>query len=546
MSSQYKFSVTLLVGILVLNGCAPLNKQASQPALHPHCAATIAPNLPIGHHAIIAHSDGEPQEPVNDHGVVSLKPGRMQTQPNHDGQETEYDSYLRAMIADLKAHAPPGKDGKRHILVFIHGGMNEKQGALARSARLSSCPELTNEYYPIFIDWNSAPLSTYWEHLVWVRQGQHEKFIGPITAPFYLLADIARGVTRAPGVWAQMINYQLQGPESPAKEKSHDRMRVALSHEAVKYQQKIEGGPEVTQKAARDLSPETPGMKAESLVHTMFYPAKMVTSTLIDTIGTGAWDMMVRRSEELFNAPTRWHLLKPEQRQELERYWQKYNRREPLSDYELKRISQIESSYLARSRQGAVELFLRELAKELGPEKHRYSIILVGHSMGAIISCEMVRRHPELPFDDIVFLAAACTVKQCEDTVIPYLRTNRQAQFYNVTLHPYADIRESTSDTLGPACVLVPRGSLLEWLDAFFTNPSTREDRMLGKWRNAITSPGIFPPDVARQVHLKMFAYGDNSVPQRHGAFASEKLATRFWMKDFRDPNKPLYTDSLR
>lgn len=90
---------------------------------------------------------------------------------------------------------------------------------------------------------------------------------------------------------------------------------------------------------------------------------------------------------------------------------------------------------------------------------------------------------------------------------------------------------------LASAGWLVPRGSLLVWLDSFFTKPVTLEDRRLGKWNSAIVNAGMFPGEVRDRVHLKMFPIGDPDQPSKHGSFASEKLTTRFWKTEFQDPN---------
>jgi hypothetical protein len=86
--------------------------------------------------------------------------------------------------------------------------------------------------------------------------------------------------------------------------------------------------------------------------------------------------------------------------------------------------------------------------------------------------------------------------------------------------------------------ILVPRGSLLEWLDGFFTKPMTAEDRRLGKWGTAITSVGIFPKKIRHYVHLKMFPVGvrNSQVPEEHGSFADDKGEVHFWEESFLDP----------
>lgn len=94
------------------------------------------------------------------------------------------------------------KDGKRRILIFVHGGLNSVDGSLDRTNRLY-IRILCTGAYPIFINWNSGLWSSYAEHLFSIRQGHHHNFLkdrlpGLITFPFYLIADVAGSVVKSP------------------------------------------------------------------------------------------------------------------------------------------------------------------------------------------------------------------------------------------------------------------------------------------------------------------------------------------------------------
>jgi pimeloyl-ACP methyl ester carboxylesterase len=304
---------------------------------------------------------------------------------------------------------------------------------------------------------------------------------------------------------------------------------------------------------------------------------------------------MLRRANELFDSPVRWDDVWAEDKKrakqvgsqkwipnhtrikEIARIADSQNPHAELTEEQRKRIlddldallaadpkaQKRKVDYYARSRPGAVEQFLSRLDEECRNGK-RYSITLVGHSMGAIVGNEMLKRHPDLPFDKIIYMAAACSVKDCQDSVVPYLRLRKReknpAQFYNLSLHPIAEAAEASFSPDSPTpilsavgktvvgLVLVPRGSLLEWLDGFFTKPVNYEDRRLGEWGTAITSAGIFPSDVADCVHLKMFPVGIKSkdVPQKHGQFGDDKGEVHFWRPEFCDPNATYRNEELR
>jgi pimeloyl-ACP methyl ester carboxylesterase len=73
-----------------------------------------------------------------------------------------------------------------------------------------------------------------------------------------------------------------------------------------------------------------------------------------------------------------------------------------------------------------------------------WEFVLVGHSMGAIIVNEIVRHYGEkLPISHIVYMAAACSIRDYEDSVWPYLRLgeSQKAETYvhHLMLHPSAE-----------------------------------------------------------------------------------------------------------
>ena len=560
MTHRLSPALCLALASALLAGCSSLNQEGMRAPLTDVKTAAVAEPVDIQLHAVVAGKEGLPRrtellagDEVKFHGSMDVNENR---------------AYLAPMIAHIKATAPRGKDDpRRQILIFVHGGMNEKVGAVQRSARLTrEIFQKDKEFYPVFIDWNSAPVSCWTEHLLYVRQGERRPIFGPLTSPIYLASDIARGVSRAPVVWSTLAHSSLQQP-SRSFMKSAERKRLVAAQEVLKDNTRSTGtGPTVTNATLDQADVRDSAQRLSGAGHPFFFAPKAITATLIDIIGTGAWDMMQRRADQLFQSPTRRADLEAHDRAAIDRIaaivdageQDTIKGRDELHRLagELKRAPEPPAKYrgadyLNQARPGAVEQFLTELENGLGPHpEQRYSITLVGHSMGTIVSNRILINHPKLPIDRIVYMAAACSIKDCSAAVGPYLRENPRANFYNLSLHPYAEVAEANPSlesaspgvadyALASAGYLIPRGSLLVWLDSFFTKPVTLEDRRLGKWDAAIMNAGIFPGEVRNRVHFKMFAIGDRDQPSKHGAFASENFSRRFWKRDFQAPNPP-------
>jgi len=139
---------------------------------------------------------------------------------------------------------------------------------------------------------------------------------------------------------------------------------------------------------------------------------------------------------------------------------------------------------------------------------------VIGHSMGAIVTDEMMINFPDLPYQNVVFMAAAGRIRDFKQTTEPVLRTHRckDLRFYNLSLHPEAEARDL--EVSGAA----PIGSLLEWIDDIFETPVTPIDRTLGKWQNVVYAENEFDPIAARRMFFHRFGLRAPD-PLMHGQF---------------------------
>jgi hypothetical protein len=233
----------------------------------------------------------------------------------------------------------------------------------------------------------------------------------------------------------------------------------------------------------------------------LLFPVRMISSPFIDSFGTSAWDNLLRQTRLLFH---------------------------PMDEYENGHPGP--TSGQAREDLAWIMSKINEKltkARKLDKGPGGWEVVLVGHSMGTIVLNELLRAFPDFPVDTIVYMASASTVTDFEQSVIPFLRRNKSTKFYNLTLHYRAE--EGEQNYLD----LVMRGSLLNWIDNFFSNPMTPKEKTLGAYVNFLRTEQIFIPDDLRgRINQKEFSYSKSlykTDPQKHGDFDN----CRFWKKEF-------------
>ena len=415
------------------------------------------------------------------------------------------------------------------INVFVHGGLNAYATSLARlrDSNLMSGLEASN-CYPIFIVWNSGMISSYAQHLLSIRQGEEHHIIARFTSPFVLISDLAVGVARLPqtyvgriyndfrateltrdsqeehfaddiyGGWAKHTHweglYDFQDPT--AKWEGFEMMIHSME---TNYHNPLpEGG--------KRGHPDRITHYAEYIVTT---PTKIVTLPIIDGLGTEAWAVMQRRTQTMFNRPTTYDIYDK---------LTKWHTDVPTNPVNFNSVS----NWLNSGKSGAMYAFAGSVVDWQNPTNglrtgagQPVPFDFCGHSMGTMVLNELFRRNPEIQASNIVYLAAACSVRDFEISMFPYLVTNPGTQFYNISLHR---MRERDEYCLGElegspsfgwlshvyfVRDLTVRGSLLNWIDDIFQKPNTIPERTMGAWENITRTLPDIPIGLRPQIHLR-------------------------------------------
>lgn len=426
------------------------------------------------------------------------------------GDRPDIDKQVEDIVDNIKAK------GVNNILLIVHGGLNRIQKSVERAKEQTG--EILKKdaqrpaYYPIFVNWDSGMGEAYWDHLWRIRQGREAPKLGPVTSPAYLASDIGRALIRLP------ITYGYQGynaiiPVQVASEDDLQRFNKEFYDREMPHEHGIRLGTDNQRTFLRRLWDKAgyvfPGV------------LKLVTTPALDTVGVSAWDNMLRRTMNVFRRSDD-YIPKDDPTDTQSRDFDKLTLSAPTAENESKSPPTGALAKLMRALRGL------KTKDSNGPQ---YTITLIGHSMGTIILNELLRKYSDkekdLLYKNIVYMGAACSINDFESAVIPYLRNNVETNFYNLTLHPSAEQNETILD-------LVPRGSLLVWIDTFATKPSTLADLRLGAWNNAIAAWKFIPQGVRRRITLKGFGINDPKTntresgytkPQEHGDFNDEE----FW-----------------
>jgi pimeloyl-ACP methyl ester carboxylesterase len=438
-----------------------------------------------------ATTGGQPSEqPFNKPMAVALQ-----------GRQPLY-TYLDAMFAEVRERKPA------EIIIYIHGGLNNIDGAIAKSAALT---DMFNEQhqpaYFIGICWNSNLMPTYGKHLFAVREGLHQGPKAIATSPAMLISDVGGAAARFP---MNLVSFLWQdaytvNPRGFTRRKLADRRykQIRQSAKNTKLERLIVGD-------ARDERSRELLLGSDFGRWVITYPVKVPATLFLDVFGVQPWKNMLRRTRTMFERESEFiPMLEYKDAVDLNKYL----------GYPPDNAVPFLDKLNYTGRKGAMWHFGNYLASgraAWAPKEPK--ITMIGHSMGAIVTCELLQRFHALPVHNVVFEAAACSVSNFKTNVIPFLEEQNlrtqiatlekknpadvvKTHVYNLCLHDDAENAEKNPGELD----LSQRGSLLTWIDTLYQSPESENDRTFGRWVNAILATDDFPSDILDRITIKEF-----------------------------------------
>lgn len=478
-SALFAYLIPLVCGVQILTGCATdhglvakeinddrINIQSSKPKqwkTEDICNA-------LRHHIVQIDPDGQYKPVTTD---LNCGGNDAYAQPNS----------LRDHLNNIRTHS---KKTDKDITFIIHGGLvswtTGLQEAIVLSLAILSDKNNSsgNRSYPIFINWHSGGIDAYVEQLSKIRKGERIELVGAITAPIKFLSDIGRGIADTPSLGA------LEGKrlyDTLDEKKLNSCIPKQLRWGGIVCPDDLEGTNDVLATSK----------------YFLMTPFRIISAPFINGAGRPAWENMVRRTRNTF-----WQEPKdgkPAQRGVV---------RELFDSLFIENINKYKTFYLEPRDQNC------DFAGK--------TINLIGHSMGTMIITELLHAYPQCPYENIVFMAAAVSIREFNQSLPRVLEQNDHVKFYNLSLQPKAEAREMS------VWGFVPSGSLLEWIDEMYTSPSTKFDRTLGKWVNVREILPTIPKDHQERMTFRIFG-ATPGEPIRHGDF--NNIGMCFWRESF-------------
>ena len=426
----------------------------------------------------------------------------------------EFETFVNGLLDRAEQMASVRFEGRMpvpvKILVHVHGGLNSSEDTSVRVEKFTPVILKENEdwHYPIFVRWPSGFGSTYWEHLVSVRQGNKAGVWGTVSAPFVFVTDLLQFIAHAPTDWYyQCLNAKdrsviVTGPPSWLTHSWKVADRNALLMKNLRRgRYEYEFLEDRVFRTSLDAVQE---------------PVRITVGTLAQgTVAEQSWKNMKRRTRNMVYPAPLFETIK----------WP-------------------ETADAVRGRSPVAFFHLLNQRATQKTNTFNYEITFVGHSMGAIVLNNIFTEfRPEWiesqTIKEIIYMAGACTISDTVNALKPLLlayNTNAEPnevrlKFHNLTLNRVAEIGERMAHGF------IPRGSLLEYIDQHLENPEAPMNRTMGTEVNVLSAIHAFD-EVQPWCEFKSFDRVPKHIPSAHSDFGE----CPFWRRSFWDKDEVTFT----
>jgi pimeloyl-ACP methyl ester carboxylesterase len=418
------------------------------PKLNPGVAARLGIDAEaFSNHYIVTQIDGYPLGAERDHDRIPTPEFLRQT------TRAIEDTLKQATVSRCAAQSA----GCVRLLVFIHGGLNSYRSDFDRMVKLMQKDGLlekrTSAYVPVFVNWDSS-LNTLTDDLFFIRLGDRKRDLGLMSFPFLLPARMIMSAANVP---------------------------VRLADTVISYAEYCN--------FATGVKPCYTSL--DTWISWGMFPLYTITAPILDGFGSPAWYQMKRRAK--LAAASRLTTITDD-------FWAN---------------DQLKSQFYGA--EGAALTLVRALGAAIQRERRPVEVTLIGHSMGAFIVNRMLSaieniecsvadsvgtgvgtsqrmvgcRSPSDTFHirRAIYLAPASPLDEFDNITVPFLANHPNTDAWVFALNRKDEAGEYST----PVQKLVPRGSLLTWIDGIFEPASSIGEKTLGRMANLEKYYGTVP-----------------------------------------------------
>ena len=432
------------------------------------------------------------------------------------GNKDETSESLTNVKAGLQEYLRNPASTNKKVMIFIHGGLVPHRNAVSE-AEIAAAWAMRDGYYPIFLVWDASLNSAYLDYLAFTTDGERN---GPLADNKYqndddgsnddgivkrsilgtsrFIGDLGTGMFKAPenyivqldNYWERNQNdvrspYRLDPDDFPDRITTEEASINVIQQGLTRQLNRTLIFPELDflRKNKLDLNKGTSWAAPSEWGYHALIPVRAIT-TGFSEVGRNSWDNMVRRTRLAMSSPENLSLSIRTAKSQTARIRAKQAIISGDNEiYDNTDCSQF-AEYAPINRRSAIGGFAQGMNLVRCVLEHENStltvpITLAGHSMGAIVANEILWSYPNLNYENIIYMAAAGTMRDFNRIALPVIRENEfTPQFHSLMLHPLAEARERSGKGIPP------QGSLLEWIDEMFEGPRNFEEKTLGKYRN--------------------------------------------------------------
>ncbi|MDH3658696.1 MAG: hypothetical protein OEU92_01500 [Alphaproteobacteria bacterium] len=495
-------------------------------------------------------------KPEDDDGDDDVKDGDNDDGEDDDSRDISERVFSRIINAmgDYEAD-PEGEPKLKKLLLYFNGGLSDPEGVRRQAERQVPCM-LSDQIFPVFMIWPTGFFASYVEQVIQVRNGRLHRSKKYFTMPFHVIGDIGQGLVRAP------INYESQARRffNTKIRIDEEKYYVAATCDLMDQKDDVTQGDckfhndqEIVGSNANvvfdgDRVDDERSTSLGDVGAIITAPIRLLMLPFVDSFGKTAWENMVRRTKTSVRRPDEYrHDLHRKEGEEFARRMiaDKQDFPKGLGGF-ARFFSMLESCMLDEEPgDGGRERWRCEQSDVTSGARERLQqakVTLIGHSMGTIVINEVVPHHPKLPYDNIVYMAGATSIRDTDRAITPLLERRRgRTRFFNLSLHPMNDAREQTFGGMAPS------GSLLAWIDEMYDKPSTMLDRTIGQWRHLRVAKHVFSADAQKWMLFRVFNLSskpDDPTPNplSHGDFNDDQM--KFWRPSFWGDDRVRWCDS--